>query len=188
MADFIDTWSDDHKHFAHLLDLLESQIGFFLEDKTPKYDLILDIMYYMTHYPDIFHHPKEDLVSARLKELDAGAAVVVNELTGQHAVLRESGTKLLELLQRVVDGVMLKRENIEQPARTYIAYFRLHMAKEEANIFPAMRALLSTDDWAAIEKAAPFKEDPLFGNGALEQRYEALHRQIMRESDFEAAA
>lgn len=183
MPDFIETWSTDHKNFSHLLDLLEGEIGHFLDDQTPNYDLMLDILYYMTHYPDVFHHPKEDLAAVRVKELDAGAAAVLDELTRQHVVLRESGVKLLELLEVIVDGAMLKRETVDEQARTYIAYFRSHMKKEESDIVPVMRALLSKDDWAAIEKAAPFEEDPLFGNGMLEKRYETLHRQIMRDAE-----
>jgi hemerythrin-like domain-containing protein len=76
---------------------------------------------------------------------------------------------------------MLKRESVEAPASTYITYFRNHMSMEESKIFPLVQALLSEEDWAAIEKAAPFERDPLFG-GSLEKRYEGLHQQIVREA------
>ena len=177
-----EAWSRDHRNFSHLLDLLEVEIERFLEDQTPRYDFMLDILYYMTRYPDIFHHPKEDLVAARVKQLDPGAGEVVDGLMQQHMVLRDSGTKLIELLETIVDGGMLKRESVNAPARTYIAYFRSHMKQEETDILPLMRRLLNKDDWAAIEKAAPFREDPLFGNGMLEKRYEALHQHIVREA------
>ncbi|HEX2530712.1 MAG TPA: hemerythrin domain-containing protein [Burkholderiaceae bacterium] len=183
-ANIVDTWKRDHVNFSQLLDLLEAQIGLFHEDQTPNYELMLDILYYMTHYPDIFHHPKEDLTAARARDLDAGAATAVHELMRQHAVLRESGAKLLKQLQGIVDGAMLKRESAEQAARAYIAYFRSHMRQEELKIFPLAQKLLSKRDWAAIEKAAPFREDPLFGEGALEKRYERLHRQIVQEAEL----
>ena len=181
MSHTIDTWRKDHANFSQLLDVLEVQVKRFLEAQTPNYDLMSDILYYMTHYPDIFHHPKEDLVSARAKELDASAGVVVDELMRQHVVLRESGEKLLELIQGILGGMMLKRESVEAPASTYITYFRNHMSMEESKIFPLVQALLSEEDWAAIEKAAPFERDPLFG-GSLEKRYEGLHQQIVREA------
>lgn len=182
MLNIIDTWRNDHANFTQLLDRLEAQIQLYLEDKTPNYDLMLDILYYMTHHPDIFHHPKEDLASARAKALDAGTGAVVDELMQQHVVLRESGAKLFEQLQGIIDGAMLKRESIEEPARIYIAYFRSHMKKEESEIFPMLLALLGEEDWAAIEKEAPFKEDPLFGHGSLEKQYQGLHQQIAREA------
>jgi hemerythrin-like domain-containing protein len=187
MSNIIDTWRKDHTNFSRLLDLLEAQIDLYLEGQSPRYDLMLDILYYMIRYPDIFHHPKEDLVSLRAKELDPRAGVGVDELVLQHVVLRESGAKLLEQLQGIVDGMMLKRESVKEPAGTYIAYFRAHMRKEESEIFPLLRTLLSAADWVAIEKAAPFEEDPLFGDGSLEKRYESLHRQIVREVESAVA-
>lgn len=187
MSDIIDTWRKDHINFSRLLDLLEAQVSLYLEGQSPRYDLMLDILYYMTRYPDIFHHPKEDLASLRARELDPGAGVVVGELMRQHVVLRDSGAKLLEQLQGIVDGAMLRRESVKEPAETYIAYFRGHMRKEESEIFPLLRTLLSEADWAAIEKAAPFEADPLFGDGLLEKRYESLHRQIVRELQNEGA-
>lgn len=187
MSDVFNHWSRDHKNFAYLLDLLEEQIECFVEDQTPNYDLMLDILYYMTHYPDLFHHPKEDLASARIMERDASAAAVFDELARQHVVLRDSGAELLAMLEGILEDAMLKRENVVQSARTYVAYFRAHMEKEESEVVPLMQALLDKDDWAAIEKAAPFQQDPLFGSGALEKRYEVLHRQIMQQSGHQAA-
>jgi len=184
MLNIIETWSRDHRNFEYLLDVLEAEVNSVLDDQAPRYDLMLDILYYMTHYPDIFHHPKEDLVSARVKELDVGAGIVVDELARQHVVLRESGAELHDLLQQILNGAMLKRESIEAPARTYITHFRKHMQKEEADVFPLMQTRLSEEDWAAIEKAAPFKEDPLFGNGPLAGQYEVLHRQIRRVTEY----
>ena len=43
---------------------------------------MLDVMYYMTHYSDVVHHPKEDLVYAMVKEREKAAAPKVDELRG----------------------------------------------------------------------------------------------------------
>lgn len=181
MPNVIDTWKKDHANFSQLLDLLEVELQRHLDDQSPNYGLMLDILYYMIHYPDIFHHPKEDLVSERIRELDTNAREVVDELMRQHVILRDSGAQLHGQLEAIMDGAMLKRASIAQPATTYINYFRRHMKKEEAEIFPLAQKLLSREDWAAIEKEAPFKDDPLFGNGVLEKQYERLHQQINRE-------
>jgi hemerythrin-like domain-containing protein len=49
------------------------------------YELMLDISLYMTHYSDTLHHPKEDIVFARIKSRDASASATIEELTTQHA-------------------------------------------------------------------------------------------------------
>jgi hemerythrin-like domain-containing protein len=42
-------------------------------------------MFYMTHYPDVLHHPKEDLAFERIKQRAADSGRIVDELTEQHA-------------------------------------------------------------------------------------------------------
>lgn len=181
MSDIIDLWRQDHVNFARLLDLLEAQIGLFHEGRTPNYELMRDVIYYMTHYPDLFHHPKEDLVYDKIGRIDAGARPAVDELMRQHGVLRESGAKLLENLDAVIAGAMLARTSVEAPGQTYIAYFRRHMRREESEIFPLAAKLLSDEDWSVIDAAAPLPMDPLFGE-SVHQRYRALHRHIAGEA------
>lgn len=135
----------------------------------------------MTHYPDLFHHPKEDLVFEKVKKIDASARFVVNELMGQHVVLRESGAKLLENLEAVMAGAMLARVSVEAPGQTYIAYFRQHMHQEESQIFPLAAKRLSDADWSAVNAAAAFAVDPLFGQ-SVHERYLALHRYMALEA------
>ena len=66
-------WHADHVNFGRLLNLLEGQLQLLHDDGSPDYELMLDIMYYMTHYSDLLHHPKEDIVFARIKARDASA-------------------------------------------------------------------------------------------------------------------
>ena len=57
MQEQILKWKAEHVDFLRLLDLLELQISLFHEGTTPNYDLMLDIVYYLTHFPDTFHIP-----------------------------------------------------------------------------------------------------------------------------------
>jgi hemerythrin-like domain-containing protein len=182
MADNIARWHAEHGNFARLLDLLESQLELFHGGEAPDYGLMLDVMYYMTHFPDLFHHPREDLTYAKVKERDPRMGRVVDEVMKQHVVLRESGEELVESLDSIVDGAgILARENVEAPGRTYIEYFRNHMHEEETELFPAARTVLRDEDWRAINAAMRDQDDPLFGS-SVEKRYEALHRQIARQA------
>jgi hemerythrin-like domain-containing protein len=52
-------WHADHVNFGRLLNLLEGELRRLHDDRSPDYELMLDIMYYMTHYSDVLHHPKE---------------------------------------------------------------------------------------------------------------------------------
>ena len=181
MSDSIALWHAQHVNFATLLDLLEGQLDLFHKGESPDYALMLDIMFYMTHYPDVLHHPKEDLAFARIKQHAADSGPIVDELTEQHALLKEDGDTLFHTLDDIVNGSITSREHLEAPARAYVAEFRRHMQTEETAILPLAAKLLPARDWAAIDAAIRHLDDPLFGKNG-EERYAALRLQIAREA------
>jgi hemerythrin-like domain-containing protein len=180
MSDSIALWHTEHVNFATLLDLLEVQLDRFHRGEPPDYELMLDIMFYMTHYPDVLHHPKEDLAFARIAARDAGARPMVDELAAQHARLKRDGNALVIALDDIVNGSITSREHVEAPGRAYIAAFRNHLNKEEGEVLPLAAKLLDREDWAAIEAAILQLDDPVFGKTG-DERYAALRRQIARE-------
>lgn len=181
MSDSISLWQAEHVNFATLLDLLEDQLDLFHQGKNPDYEMMLDIMFYMTHYPDVLHHPREDLAFARILELDANSRPIVADLTEQHARLKDFGGALVRSLESILDGSITVRDRVEVAGRAYIAEFRSHMVKEETAILPLAAKLLSEEDWAAIGAAIRHIDDPLFCPKG-EERYTALRQQIGREA------
>ena len=177
MANQIAIWKAEHVNFLRLLNLLDAEIRVFHEGGRPNYDLMLDIVYYLIHYPDRFHHPKEDVAMEKLLHKAPNCQSLASELTREHKVIADSGTALLEQLQGVVGGALMPRAAVEGPAATYAAYYRRHMAREEAELFPRVDQSLKTKDWTAVEKAVPTGRDPLFGD-RTEERYAVLRRQI----------
>jgi hemerythrin-like domain-containing protein len=178
--DPIALWHAEHVNFAALLDLLEAEVDRFSRGQAPDYELMLDIMFYMTHYPDALHHPKEDLAFLRIAGRDPGVRAVVQVLGEQHSLLKREGDALVVALDDIVNGAITARHHVEAPARAYIAAFRRHVDIEEAQILPLAAALLDRDDWAAIDGAMPKLDDPLFGQ-TQDARYAALRRRIARE-------
>ena len=183
MHDVIALWHADHVNFGTLLNLLEDQVALFHAAGSPDYELMLDVMYYMTHYPDVLHHPKEDLVFAKIKERTASAGPVIDELTKQHAWLRASARELVRNLDDIVNGSITSREAVEEAARAYIMNLRKHMRVEETEILPLAASSLLAHDWAAVEAAIRHIEDPLFG-ARSEERYAALRRQVATGARF----
>jgi hemerythrin-like domain-containing protein len=135
----------------------------------------------MTHYPDVLHHPKEDLAFARIAERHFAAQSTIEKLAGEHAVLKREGNALVVALDDIVNGSITSREHVEAPGRAYIAAFRRHMRTEEAEILPLAATLLDRSDWAAIEAAIRKLDDPVFGERG-DERYAALRRQIARDA------
>jgi len=57
MAEPIAVWHAEHVRFGQLLDLLEKQVAVFHGGERVNYELMRDILYYLRHFPDRFHHP-----------------------------------------------------------------------------------------------------------------------------------
>jgi hemerythrin-like domain-containing protein len=187
MPDSISAWNRDHTNFAVLLDLLERQLDLFHQGESADYELMSDIMFYMTHYTDLVHHPREDLAFARICEREPGMRAVVDELTMQHVQLRETGQALIGALDDIVNGSITSRERVEAPARKYVELFRNHMEREETVLQPVVTHLLQARDWEAIDATLSHIEDPLFGSKG-EERYAALRQQIAREARISSTA
>ena len=178
MADEIAKLREEHVNFRKLLDLLEKQLDLFHIGESPDYPLLTDILHYMTHYPDRFHHPKEDIIFARLVQRDPRVARKVEELARQHHAIAESGARIHENLESVLNGALMPRRMIEAPGLMYITYYRSHMEKEESDLFLLAETLLHDDDWKEINAAVASHPDPMFGED-VEEGYRAVYRHIV---------
>ncbi len=179
MAEPITGWHADHVNFARLLNLLERQLITFHAGGQPDYALMLASVYYLRHYPDRIHHPREDVAFARLVEREPAMQLSIARRLQEHRVIAAAGEELLKLLQGVIDGALVEHSAIETAAATYLVYYRHHLAAEEREVIPHAVRLLTPDDWAAVA-AVQGGSDPLFG-GELDSRYRELRRQTELE-------
>ena len=170
------SWHTDHLNFARLLDLVEQQLDAFHKGKLPDYELMRSIVYYLRHYPDCFHHPRENIAFARLVKRDPTLQLTIARRIQEHAVIAVAGEDFLHCLDRVIAGLVTERSVLEAAAATYLVYYRHHMAAEEQEVIPRAVELLTSADWAAVA-AIPVESDPLFGPD-FDARYQELRRYV----------
>ncbi len=70
----------EHTDMAILLDLLERQIAEFKRGGAADFGIVRDILDYYLSYPDLYHHPKEDLIYHRLRAVAPDQAESVKGL------------------------------------------------------------------------------------------------------------
>jgi hemerythrin-like domain-containing protein len=186
MAEPIAIWHADHARFAHLLDLVERELAAFHTGGRPDYALLLDVVHYLRHYPDRFHHPREDVAFARLVERDPVMELPVARRLQEHRVIAAAGAALLGVLEAAAEDALIERSAVEAAAATYLIYYRHHLAAEENQVVPRAGEVLTAEDWAAVAAAAPPGADPLFGDNP-EARYRELRRQIALEASHRSA-
>lgn len=169
----------DHRNMALLLDLLEMETERLAASGEPDYDLMRDIMLYMTEYPDVVHHPKEDLIYQRLRSLHPEIDDDLKRVETDHQNIEKSGLTLKNDIEAMSVGADLNRDEIIDNLRQYIEQLREHMYWEEKELFTLADELQSDGDWSAVVLKNDEIGDPLFGPW-VERKYRRLLARIQR--------
>ncbi len=176
-------WQDEHARFSRLLDFLDAQMLAFHEGGHPNYELMRDIIHYLKHYADCYHHPREDVAFALLLDREPDLAPVIKRLMHEHRVINIAGDTLYNYLDDILEDTVISREKVETAAATYLVYYRAHIESEDSRVLPAAARLMTPGDWAKVAATVPPHADPLFGSD-VGARYRDLHTQIKREQEF----
>lgn len=182
----IDRLSQEHRNIERLLEVLERELEIFDRGDRPDYEVIRAIISYFELYPEVYHHPQEDLVFAKLKIRDPAAAAKVGNLALEH----QKGVERLRRVAQAVDGVLADREilrqNVDKVVRDFIEHQRHHIMMEDRDFFPAALKVLEPQDWTEISSALTNHEDPLFSEAA-EETFGAVRARILQlEQEAEA--
>jgi hemerythrin-like domain-containing protein len=181
----IERLSREHRNIETLLAVLERELEIFDRGDHPDYEVIRAIISYFELYPELYHHPQEELVFAKLKRRDPAAAARVGDLTLEH----QKGTQRLRRVAQAIDSVLADREilrqNVDNIVRDFIESERRHIMIEDRDFFPAALKVLKPSDWSEIASASTNHEDPLFSEAA-EEIFDALRARILQmEKDSE---
>jgi hemerythrin-like domain-containing protein len=185
-AMIIERLCQEHRNIETLLAVLEHELEIFDRGDRPDYEVIRAIISYFEVYPEVYHHPQEDLVFAKLKIRDPAAAAKLGNLAHEH----QKGAERLRGVAQAVDSVLadreLLRQNVDKIVRDFIEHERRHIMMEDRDFFPAALNALEPQDWTEIASALTSHKDPLFSDVA-EERFDALRAHIVRlEQEAEA--
>jgi len=185
-AVIIERLSREHRNIETLLAVLERELEIFDRGDRPDYEVIRAVISYFELYPEMYHHPLEELVFAKLKRRDPAAAAKVGNLTLEH----QKGAERLGRVAQAVDHVLADREMLRQDVdnivRDFIESERRHIMIEDRDFFPAALKALEPQDWTEIASASTDHVDPLFSDAA-EETFDALRARILQlEQEAEA--
>jgi hemerythrin-like domain-containing protein len=138
--------SREHRNIERLLAVLERELEIFDRGGRPDYEVIRAIISYFEVYPEVYHHPQEDLIFAKLKIRDPAAAAKVGDLARED----QQGAERLRRVVRAIDSVLADREiprqNVDNIVRDFIDHQRHHIMMEDRDFFPAALKALEPQD------------------------------------------
>jgi hemerythrin-like domain-containing protein len=182
----IDLLRREHRNIEKLLLVLEQELGVLERGERPDYEVVWAVICYFKVYPEVFHHPQEDIVFKKLRARDPAAAADIGDLAAEH----RKGAEGLRRVEQAVESVLWDRDvlrhTVDDMIRDFIMYERRHIAMEERDFFPAAVRALQPQDWAEIASTLTDQKDPLFSE-SVEERFDAVRKHILKlEQEAEA--
>jgi len=178
----IDIIQGEHRTLAAVIDALRHVADDMGQAKlTPDYKLLWSIIYYIEELPDALHHPKEDdvlfpRIRARSRDIDA----TLDDLGRQHADSRPHLEALKSLLGRMEAEIPGAMQEFSAKVSSYEAFYRKHMAQEEAEVLPKAREVLTEQDWDEVAAAFGENKDPLQSQEATKSEwFRQFYRRIV---------
>lgn len=112
----IERLGQEHRNVEKLLAVLERELEVFDRGDRPDYEVIRAVISYFEVYPEVYHHPQEDLIFAKLKARNPAAAARIGNLAREH----QKGTERLRRVAHAVDSVLADRELLRQNVDTIV--------------------------------------------------------------------
>lgn len=170
---------DEHRYVARLLPLLEAEATRLKQGRAADYQCMADVMHYLTHYPDRYHHPKEELIFDRMSGAAPQTAKTIAKLRRDHDRIAVQGEALLaEILTRLDSGSRAGGKKLAVDILQYTGALGDHMRLEESAVFEPARNTLGEADWRAVDEAIAPVVDPLFGSRTSTRYLELMQRYI----------
>lgn len=153
---------EDHSNMALILDVLENITDIARSGDDPDFELVDEIIRYMTVYPDAVHHPKEDLVYGELKKIRPDLAAGLDDVPADHREIAVLGTKLRDDVEAVIAGAAVRREQFVADASEYVRRLRDHMKWEEEDLFLRIEEMIGEKSVTVDVDELQHSKDPLF--------------------------
>lgn len=154
---------EDHINISKIAALVAAELAKLEDGAHPDYDLLENIMSYVTSYPDSYHHPTEDIVFAQLRSVAPEAGEDADALLAEHEELTANGRQFLRTIRAIEEEAVVTRAEFLAQGRKYLELLTAHMNKEEAGLFRLAAERLDASDWETISASVEAMEDPLFG-------------------------
>jgi hemerythrin-like domain-containing protein len=154
----------DHRNMALLLDIVERESDCIHKESVPDFELLHDVMHYMTVYPDAVHHPKEDRLYLEMMKVRPDLTAGFQRISLDHREIGEQGIRLRNALASIDSGELVRRNLLVADALRYVNALRGHMQWEEIDLFRRCTEM-ANDGHRLIVDGGPEKvRDPLFGS------------------------
>lgn len=172
----------DHKNLARVLKIMESELHHLVEGRKENLQLMRDASIYIQQYPDLIHHPKENLIYDAFSKRSFAGSEIVTKLKMEHDTLPTTTVRFQILLDSAMHGLeFVNRDMLVKNIQVFLKNQCDHINIEEKVLFPLIDDTLTDADWVFIESQMRDARDPLF-NVKIEENFHNLYESMKAEA------
>lgn len=183
IAQILQELRQDHRNMAIMLNLLELQSARIHDGGEPDFELLHDILSYLTVYSDAVHHPKEDLIYAKLWSRGPQVSAGLDCVEEEHREIAKLGHVLRRDIEAIIAGAAVKRDLVIADTFAYAEHLRNHMRWEEDDLFLRADKLVAESASLTVDASNLDTDDPVFG-----EQPEAIFENLLRSIQEAARA
>ncbi|TNF33688.1 MAG: hypothetical protein EP312_08580 [Gammaproteobacteria bacterium] len=185
-SQILQTLHNEHRYMARIFEAFKEQMALLSEGMPADYNLMYDVMHYISHFPESIHHPREEIVFRKLMEREPDMKDVIEKIFIEHETQVQKGRNVLKLLTEIRrEETDELREQLRVRCDDYLAFHGRHSALEEGKILPRVAEALTDEDWVSIARDMIPAQNPL--DNIRGGRYKALNRYITGQLEMAAA-
>ena len=125
----------DHLNLAKVLRLLEKQLADVRAGEHIDLNALSEVVDYVESYPDLFHHPRENVIFSVYLERCGGRCDLIERLLVEHVRLADKTHEIREHIQQWWHDSPVPRERIVTIIADYLHLQWNHLNLEESSAF-----------------------------------------------------
>jgi hemerythrin-like domain-containing protein len=164
---------EDHARFSRVMLMIGRDARRLVDEPEAVLPLFAEAVDYVVSFQNVYHHPREEIMFAKLAEKSETLIEAAATLSREHRATDNAGEELLSTMDRISPAPAHRRDR-EQLARRlekFARSMRTHIAQEEELLYSQLWAELAPEDWDDLAENA-VAADPL--EGSQESRYPLL--------------
>ena len=162
MSTALTTIRDEHQTISAVLHGMEYLVREIRAGKKIEPQVFHAMLYYLDTFGERVHHPKEDrYLFGIIRQRSTEAIGLIAILEGEHAAGAAAIRRLTQAMIRFEEGGDREFAAFEREVHNYAESYRNHMRREEEQLFPLARSLLTPFDWVMVDTAFKENADPL---------------------------
>lgn len=153
---------EDHARFSRVLSMIGRDARLLVDDPETVLPLFSEAVDYVVNFQNVYHHPREEVMFARIAEKSEALAAAAGALSREHQATARGGEELLSMMAAVSPGQAHRpdREQLARRLERFARSMRRHIRQEEEILYSQAWVELARADWDALA-GSQVAADPL---------------------------